>query len=195
MKIKKDCSAIILAAGNSSRMGKPKFMLDMPNGGPFLENIARQYAEFGCPQIIAVLNNEGIDLIKKHPQNLPPQTQLVLNPFPDLGRFHSIKTGIKSINHNFTFIHNVDNPFAKKEVLEHLHDAKSEADVIKPVKDGKGGHPVLISRQVMDLILQETKNDLNFKEFLKRFSTKKVEVHDSAILQNINTYGEYLELY
>lgn len=189
----KDCSVIILAAGKSSRMGKPKFLLNMPDGGSFLENITRQYAEFGCSNIVVVLNNEGIALIKKHAQNLPSQTQTALNPHPEFGRYYSIKTGLKLVNNNNTFIHNVDNPYANKKVLEQIYDAKSEAEVIKPVNNGKGGHPVLISGKVRDYILQEKNHDINFKEFLKRFPAKKVEVKNDTVLLNINTYDEFVE--
>jgi len=193
--MKKDCSALILAAGISSRMKQPKLLLTTPEGTTFLENIARQYDEFGCQRIIIVLNVEGVNLINKHQIKLPSQTQIILNLHPEFGRFYSIKTGIIQIESSYTFIHNVDNPFAKLEVLEQLYISKKEADVIKPVYNGIGGHPVLISQKVCDSILVEDENTLNLKAILSRFITLKIEVHDATILQNINTYNEYLELY
>ncbi|MBC8321647.1 MAG: NTP transferase domain-containing protein [Bacteroidetes bacterium] len=176
-------------------MKRPKFLLSTTDGNSFIEKIIHQYADFGCSNIIVMLNSEGIALIKKHTQNLPIQTQIVLNPYPDLGRFFSIKTGLKFVHNYYTFIHNVDNPFANKKVLEQLYSAKTEAKVIKPVYNNNGGHPVLISPTVCDYILNEKKHDVNFKEILNRFSTKKVEVKDETILLNINTYDEYLEFY
>ena len=192
---RKDCAVIILAAGNSSRMGRPKFTLTLPNGTTFLENIIEQYSDFGCREIVVVLNHEGAELIKERSINIPSQIQMVLNPHPELGRFYSIKTGIKQVKSSYTFIHNVDNPYAKKEVLDKMYDAKKEAAVIKPINNNKGGHPVLISKQVMDYILQEKNHNINFKYVLKMFSGKKVEVQDGSILLNINTYDEYLEFY
>lgn len=177
------------------RMGNPKFLLELPNGTSFLENITRQYDEFGCSNIVVVLNSDGMEQIKKQPQNLPSQTQIALNHHPEFGRYYSIQTGLNFVNDNYTFIHNVDNPFAKQRVLEQIYNVKSEADVIKPVKENKGGHPVLISKQVIDQIVNEKNPDVNFQEFLKGFLTKRVEVKDDSILLNINSQNEYMELY
>ncbi|MFK5856244.1 MAG: NTP transferase domain-containing protein [Bacteroidota bacterium] len=186
-------SVIILAAGNSSRMGKPKFLLVMPDGDSFLENITKQYSEFGCEDIIVVLNKFGVKLLENHPQNLPPKIKIVLNSNFSLGRFSSIKAGVKQVASNCVFIHNVDNPVMKIEVLNQLYDAKTHADVIKPVINNRGGHPILISKRVCDDILIEKENELNFKDFLNSYSTKEVEVSSKSILLNINTNEELAE--
>ncbi len=56
----KKYSAIILSAGKSSRMGVPKFSLMFDDKSTFLEKIINAYADFGCEEIIVVLNNEGV---------------------------------------------------------------------------------------------------------------------------------------
>ena len=63
-------SAIILSAGKSERFGQPKFMLPLPNGKIFLENIIDSYLDFNCEQVIVVLNQLGIEKIeeKKYPR-------------------------------------------------------------------------------------------------------------------------------
>ena len=193
--IKKNCSAIILAAGNSSRMGSPKFLLKMPDGTSFLESLTHQYAGFGCSEIVVVMSNEGFALLKDKPQNLPSQTQITINTHVEFGRFYSIKTGMKQLSTESVFIHNIDNPYANKNVLEQIYKAKSESEVIKPIMNGKGGHPVLLSKRVCELILNEKNNDQNFKVFLNSFRTKKVKVEDETVLLNMNTYDEYLEFY
>jgi len=192
---KKDCSVVILAAGDSSRMGRPKFLLKMPDGELFLESLTHQYAEFGCSSIIIVLNKEGVQSIQNHQLKLPPQTQIILNHHPEIGRFNSIKCGLERVSQHWFFIHNIDNPFAKRDVLEQLFQAKSDADVVKPVINGKGGHPVLLSGKVRDSILNEHKNDYNLKIFLTAFNCREVTVKDETILINLNTYEEYLEFY
>ena len=192
---KKDCSALILAAGNSSRMGTPKFLLKMPDGTSFLESLAHQYADFGCAEIVVVLSQKGLQLIKDKPQNLPSQIQIVINTHIEFGRFYSIKTGLKQLNTESVFIHNIDNPYANKNVLEQIYKAKLEGEFIKPILNGKGGHPVLISKSVCNYLLNEKNNDQNFKLFLDSFPTKKVKVKDDTVLLNINTYDEYLEFY
>lgn len=192
---KKDCSVVILAAGKSSRMGKPKFTLMLDNDNTFLEQIIKQYWEFGCTNIIVVLNSEGAEIIKKNPKNTLTKTQFVLNSHPEYGRYYSIKTGLIIAKNNYVFIHNVDNPNANKEVLQKLYKNRGTAEVIKPVTGGKGGHPVLISKQVIDFILQQKENNINFKDILKLFTSREVVMADESILININTNDEYVEFH
>lgn len=176
-------------------MGKAKFLLELPNGVSFLENITRQYDEFGIQNIVVVLNSDGIEQVKIQPQELPSQTQIVFNDHPEFGRFYSIKTGLQFVNHSYAFIHNIDNPFAEQKVLDEIYNVKSEALVIKPVIGNKGGHPVLISKTVIDQIVSKKDHNINFKEFLVGFPTKRIEVKNDSILLNINSHNEYLEFY
>ncbi len=176
-------------------MGSPKFLLKMPDSTSFLESLVHQYADFGCAKIVVVLSKEGAQLIKDEPQNLPSQTIITINTHIELGRFYSIKTGLKQLNTESVFIHNIDNPYANNTVLEQIYKAKLEGEVIKPVINGKGGHPVLISKSVCNYLLNEKNNDQNFKVTLNSFHTKNVKVEDKTVLLNINTYDEYLEFY
>jgi len=187
--MKTNISVIIVAAGNSSRIGKPKFLLKTSSGETFIETITRQYAEFGCTNIIVVVNKYGNKLLTN--LKFPSSTKIAINHIHNSGRFSSIKTGVQQINTNYTFIHNIDNPSAKAKVLDSLYAEKQQADVIKPVLNNKGGHPILISKKVCENIMQEKTNDKNFKYFLNNYSTKKVEVNDDSILLNINTLEEY----
>ena len=182
-------SVIILAAGNSSRLGKPKFLLKTSSGETFIETITRQYAEFGCANIIVVVNKSGNKLLTN--LKFPSNTKIAINHDHNSGRFSSIKTGVEQINTNHTFIHNIDNPSAKAKILESLYNEKYQADVIKPVINNKGGHPILISKKVCEDIILEKTNDKNLKYFLKNYSTEEVEVNDDAILFNINTLEDY----
>ena len=187
--MKTNISVIILAAGNSSRLGKPKFLLKMPNGETFIESITRQYAEFGCANIIVVVNKSGNKLLTN--LKFPSNTKIAINHNHNSGRFSSIKIGAEQFNANFAFIHNIDNPSAKAKILKSLYNVKQQADVIKPIINNKGGHPILISKKVCKDIIREKTNDKNLKYFLKNYSIKKVEVNDNSILLNINTLEDY----
>lgn len=167
----------------------------MPDGASFLESLARQYAAFGATKIIVVLNKDGFSQIKYSPLELPTQTEFVINHQPEAGRFSSVKCGLEKAGNNWVFIHNIDNPYANRSVLQQLYRAKSEADVIKPMLNGKGGHPVLISNTVWESILNEKNNDCNLKTFLAGFEGRNVNVNDYSVLLNLNTHAEYLDFY
>ncbi|NQU35489.1 MAG: NTP transferase domain-containing protein [Bacteroidetes bacterium] len=189
--MKEDTSVIILAAGTSSRMGNHKYLLKIGDGTTFLESIAKQYDSFGCSSIIIVLNKDGYNEFNKLEIMLPPKSHIVVNNNPELGRFYSIKTGAKIVSSDYTFIHNVDNPYAKKNLLNQLYRYRISYDVIKPIIFGKGGHPILISRAVINKLKKEKRSELKLNEFISIFSTKEIDVNDKTILLNINTPSDF----
>jgi len=192
---KKDCSAIILAAGNSGRMGQIKFALTMPDGKTFLENIVNQFTKFDCREIIVVVNKEGKKLLEGNKTGFEKNVKIVLNQHPEYGRFYSLKKGMEAIEESgLVFIHNADNPFVEIEVLQKLFDNKQEAEIIKPVFDKKGGHPVLLSQMIRNEIIKQNSNDFRLDYFLRNFSQKNVNVDSDKILVNINTLSDYRKL-
>ena len=66
-----DFSVIILAAGNSTRMGVPKFSLRFNSKHTFIEHIAQEYYDLGCKEIIIVINESGDSFIKENTLDLP----------------------------------------------------------------------------------------------------------------------------
>ena len=193
--MKKDCSVIILAAGYSSRMGCAKFALRLPDGTSFLENIIKQYSDFGCSQVIVVVNNEGKLFLDKNPIQGTKTIDFVVNYHPEYERFYSVKTGLVAVNNdNSVFLHNADNPFANLETLESLYKNRNIADFVKPIFNQKGGHPILISNRIIrDIVLSENHN-VNLNEFLKKYSRKEIQTEDEKIILNVNTMDDYEKL-
>ncbi len=187
-----ECSAIILAAGRSGRMGKPKFALKFNRGKIFLEEIVAQFSNFGCKEIIVVLNEEGKKLFDKLNLRLSGVAKIVINHHPEYERFYSLKTGLISlVNSNNVFIHNIDNPFVDEDVLKLLLNAINDTDYCTPTFNSRGGHPVLLSKNVVKEILTEDDIEINLRDFLKRYNGKRVEAQSDKILVNINTPEEY----
>lgn len=188
-------TVVILAAGSSLRMGNHKFALELRPGLSFLEHICLQYNEFGCEQIIIVLSPDGLDYLNRIELNLPVGTQIVVNPVADIGRFSSVKAGLMHAKKgNLVFIHNVDNPFADKQILIKLFENHKTGAYTCPVFSGKGGHPVLLSSQVVNAILAEESNSLVLKDFLKGFERISVQVREPKVLVNINTVKDFKQL-
>jgi molybdenum cofactor cytidylyltransferase len=182
--------AIILAAGKSSRMGIPKWKLCIPTGETFLEYLGSVYHEAGIKSVM-VVNKRDYALLRK--SEIPPFIDVVINPNPGLGRISSIQKGIEAAGENrFFFVHNIDNPFICTEMIQTmLRNQENNVDVAIPVFEGKGGHPVLITKKVADALLQCRPPLPVFRDFLNRFSIHKVEYNDPRILLNINTSSDY----
>jgi molybdenum cofactor cytidylyltransferase len=190
MKESESYYALILAAGMSERMGVPKMMLPFDENRTFLDVITESYLDFGCSEVIVVVNETNSSLVEEYKRK--GRIKIVINKHPDWQRFYSIQLGLKSMdNPGAVFIHNVDNPFVNSEVLNELTKALNEPGIVVPVYKDRGGHPVLISKMVVGEILKCSDYSVNFKTFLKRFKRVNVLSGNKNILVNINTLEEY----
>lgn len=187
-------SALILAAGRSGRMGKPKHSLLFDGHSTFLDEIVKQYRHFGCKQIVVVINNESESYFPGHRSENLMDVVFVVNAHPEWERFYSIQLGLKAFESSTpVFVHNVDNPFVSRDVLASLIANKGLSDYLVPVCQGKGGHPVLLNPKVIKAIIMGKRPDRNFKTFLSQFARHSVPVDDRRILVNINTRRDYLD--
>jgi len=187
-------SCILLSAGSSDRMGKHKALLNYDEDSTFVQRISDTYSLAGIEQIIVVVNADLFDLLIERHLNLHHCVKVVINKIPDLGRFHTLQTGVLYTEPgNYCFFQNIDNPFTSVEVLKSLIQYREDADVIIPTFQNKSGHPVLFSSLVAQEILLEKTPDLRIDEFLKKFKVIKVEVPNSNILININSQEEFLK--
>jgi len=188
----KKYSAIILSAGKSSRMGVPKFSLRFNETSTFLENIINEYSNFGCYEIVVVLNPDNASFLKQLDLNLPSNTKIVINEHPEWERFYSLKLGAKGLKiPTNTFVSNIDNPFVNRDVLNRLASTGEGFNYVNPTYNGKGGHPFLISEKIIVDLIKEEQDQIHLKEFLGRYDKTSVEVTDEKILANINLEEEY----
>ena len=191
-KIQKEFSAIILAAGKSSRMGIPKLSLKYDENNIFIEHIINEYISFGCKEIAIVVNEMGNNFLIGNKIQLSGKVKIIINEHPDWHRFYSLKIGVKSLSEiGNIFIHNADNPFVNCKVLNKLAENIHAADYISPEFSGKGGHPILLSEKIINDVRTTQEDQLHFKEFLNQYPKNKVRVDDEKVLVNINTIDEY----
>lgn len=186
----KDFSAVIMAAGHSQRMGRPKLSLAFPNDRSFLGSCVDAFNDFGCAQVVVVTNKTGMHWIQGR---IWPDTMLpVLNESPREGRFFSLQLGLMALTKECpVFIHNVDNPFVTADLLEKLAVCVSQTDYIRPVYEGKHGHPVLITAKVVSDIIAEKAAGEHVRHYLERYDQTLVNVNDPNVLANINTPADY----
>lgn len=183
-------TALILAAGASGRMGKPKAFLPYDDDRTFLDKILSVFFSFGCSEIWVVLNDKGMERAAK--ENFYKNVHLVLNEHPEKERFYSLQTGLKSIPGNTSvFLHNGDNPFINPEVLNALWRAHGEHSVAVPEFEDKGGHPILLAPEIIRDIVREKNDKLHLNEFLSKYEQRRIPVNNPGILININTAEDY----
>lgn len=190
--INKKYSAIILSAGKSTRMGVPKFSLKFNSTITFLENLINEYESYGCERIVVVLNPEGALILDQMKLKFSSAVKIVINHHPEWERYYSLKRAAKALNAvSPVFVSNIDNPFVNHHLLNTLLKNSNLADYIKPIYNGRGGHPFLLSDKVIGDLISELQDQIHLKEFLGRYTKNSVEVDDEKILMNINTEDEY----
>ena len=194
----KKIPVIILAAGDSKRMGEIKGLLDY-KGKPFLAYQIECLLAIGLWKIVVVLGNDH----RIYEEKIPEIDDLVIsiNPNPEKGQFSSIQCGLKKISkvsQSGAFILPIDVPCPEKAVWEMLVKGliSADANVSIPEYKGRKGHPVLLSEEFKKYLLTcETDSRLDF-EIKKQQDLQKakiISVKDIKITYNLNTPEEWEE--
>lgn len=182
-------AAVILAAGASSRMGRPKPLLDF-DGETFLDRLIRLFAGV-CQPVIVVL---GYGAAKARAGTTrAPDVEFVVNPAPERGMLSSLQCGLAQIPPytGMVLFTPVDVPGISRTTIERL--AATETPVAIPTFGGRGGHPVAISRQTVAELLALPVS-AKASDVIHRHRAHLVEVDDPGILYDVDTPQDYESL-
>lgn len=183
--------AIILAAGESRRMGEPKAIVRFGEK-TFLENILDNLTAAGIPQQLIVLGCDRKRIVRV--LRLSPQ-QYVENRRYRSGQFSSFQTAIRSLpaEAGGAMLCLVDQPQIRVETLKRLQLAfrATPENIIIPVFAGKRGHPTIFPQWLFADIL-EAPPQTTAREIIhaREQHVREVAVPDESILWNINTPGD-----
>ena len=183
-------NAIILSAGRSSRMGRHKALLKI-NGQTFLENLAQTFAPLCNNIYIIVSKNLASELNYLNLQL--PKSHIVINPWPENGRMSSVLVGLEKNGLNPAFLHNVDIPLISKTTLMALLKNYNDHKTLIPKYRGKPGHPILLGRSIVGFLLNQNHKN-NLRNLIYSRDYEFITVNDPAILLNINTNDDYINL-
>lgn len=147
-------AAVILSAGASSRMGRPKALLPYREG-TFLEHLIQvtRHPQIGVTRVVLGAGAETIQSVAK----LDPSV-VVLNPHWELGQLSSIWAGVHSlegINTDGIILCPVDHPLVSARLVSELVDRfyEEKKQIVLPTYKGKRGHPVIFSSQLFGELL------------------------------------------
>ncbi len=147
--------AVILAAGESRRMGEPKPLLKI-GGKSIIERLVDSFKV--VDNVVVVLGHEPERLI-------PVLRKLGVDWTVNLnyreGMASSFKEGVKKLKKfDAIFLALCDQPFIDRDFLMNAINAwKDGAKIVSPVYKGKKGHPVLLDRSLFDEILTLKKDE------------------------------------
>ncbi len=175
---------IILAAGLSSRISLYKPLLEL-SGKTIIEHCLNAMYDI-CSKIIVVVgyNHEKLSpVLDKY-----SKVEQVLNSNFKAGMYSSIITGYKHTTGSKVFMTPCDYPFITRDVYESL--LKVEEGIVIPAFNGQKGHPLLMDRSYVRLLLSAKKLD-NLRKFIFSHNFSTVEAECPGVLLDIDTYEDY----
>lgn len=183
-------SAILLAAGRSSRMGATKALL--PWRGTTL--IEYQLAQLAAPdEVTEIVVVTGYDADEIEPLVArAPKARAVRNDAWESGKVSSILAGLRALSPacDTILLLAVDQP-RPVALLRALLDehARARPPITLPVFDGRRGHPLVFDRALLPELLAIDEATLGVRALVARHTAgvREVRSDDPAVLLDINT--------
>jgi molybdenum cofactor cytidylyltransferase len=186
-------SGILLAAGESRRMGSPKALLHF-QGQSFIERICTAFLTAGVDEFIVVLGARADDLRQALPSH--PALRTVMNTRYFQGQLSSLMTGIGALSpeSEAAVVNLVDHPLVTAETIQALIASfrATPVPIIIASYQGRRGHPVLFSSRVYGEILAAPL-DQGAKVVVRKDPSRVCELplDDPGILADIDTPEDY----
>jgi len=188
---KPQIAGILLAAGNSSRMGEPKALLDY-KGSTFIDTILNHLQQSGCDPVMSILGNAGDMICKCTNVN---QYECHSNPSPDKGMLSSLKVAIEKLPQSCDgfILALVDHPAVKESTYsEMIQTARQNPDrIIIPKFFGSNGHPVFFGRRFFNDLMKTPEDEgARLVVHQQMHNVHYLDVEDEGILYDIDTPEE-----
>lgn len=188
-------AAIILAAGQSRRMGAFKPLLPFGKKTVIEANVD-YLRKAGIERIVAVLGHRSDDVREQLSES---SVRFTINLDPTSEMSASIAAGIRELPTSIkaTLIALVDHPAIPARVVSTLvAEWQSGARLVVPTWNGRGGHPVLVDLGFRDQLMSLDPNQgLKALFDTHRGEVRRVDVDSPYIARDMDTWDDYRALY
>lgn len=185
-------SAVILAAGASSRMGEQKLNLEI--GGKNLATMVLENVEASTANEIILVTKPDHVLIDdlEHPGIIS-----VINEKWQTGQSSSMKAGLEAVNPETKAVIFLmaDQPMVTPEIINRLIMTYYETDkpIVAPRYNGKRGAPVLFNKSLFD-DLRMIEGDKGGRDLLDKYPVEYVEIESPIAGVDVDTPEDYERL-
>lgn len=197
-------AALILAAGQSRRMGQPKMLLPW---GPttVLGQVMATMQAAGAEHLVVVTGSgrEGVETLVEQFARQGGDVSTVYNErFASGEMLSSVQVGLRHLAERepsvqATLIAPGDQPQVRERSVRRVVQAYRQqgASLVVPSFQHRRGHPWLAARPHWQEILH-LKPPASLRDFLNRHADEicYVEVDDAGVLQDLDTPADYLKL-
>ena len=189
-------SAIVLAAGESKRMGRNKLLLDIGRQ-TLIERVTEAVSNSQVDRVIVVT---GFDRDSVRKKLVEKNVRVVYNRRYQEGMATSIREGLKHIDPE---AHSVlialgDQPLIGSRMIDQLIDAhrKASKGIACPTFRGRRGHPVIFDLEKYGKGLSELRGDIGGRKLLEAHTDDLLEVAVDCpgAIRDIDVWKDYEEL-
>lgn len=192
-EVRRRVGAVILAAGQSRRMGRPKLLLPW-DGSTIIRRVCELVTDCGLYETVVVAG-EQVEAIRRQVAGLP--LRVIYNPrFAEGEILSSLQVGLEAIwqTSDACLVVLGDQPAIEKDVVLTLLAAYSQEQgrIIAPTYDNRRGHPLLFDRALWQAILDLPPGKAP-RDLLSTHTDEivPVAVNTDSVLRDIDTPDDY----
>lgn len=190
--------AIVLAAGTSSRMGRPKALLPIgASGDTFLTRILHTLRDGGIQQAVVVIGGDA-EAVRA---TLPPEDDflsIVENPNYEQGQLSSLLVGLSAAEDEdveAVMVTLVDLPLISTATVRAVIEAyrkSASAPLVRPRRGHRYGHPAIFHRRLFEE-LRSADPSMGAKPVVHAHAAEEVnvDVADDGAFTDIDTPEDY----
>jgi len=193
-------SAIVLAAGASSRMGQAKAALPLgQTGETVVARVIRTLIDGGVPNVVVVAGAH-IDAVRHAMPAHEPRARVIEHAGWQQGQLSSLLAGLRAIDDPLleaAVVTLVDVPMVSPLTVAAVIGEwrRSRAPIVRPANGDRHGHPVIFDRSVF-ADLRSANPNIGAKAVFAIHQDRivNVEVNDPGAFDDIDTPGDYERL-
>jgi molybdenum cofactor cytidylyltransferase len=184
-----DVTAVVPAAGRSSRFGAMKLLADV-EGRPLIERTIAALLDAGVARVVVVSRDRtafsGVALLDDR------RVATIVNADPERGMFSSIQAGLAAAPGRVVLVLPADMPFVSAATVAAIAGrASASGATVVPVHAGRRGHPIAIPRALCDALLALPPTT-TLKDGLASLTigTEVLDVDDPGVLRDVDVPGD-----
>jgi molybdenum cofactor cytidylyltransferase len=187
--------AVVLAAGQSARMGRPKALLPI-GGRTLVERMVTTLRAGGVNPVVVVTAEETAAEVAKA---IRDDARVVVNHQAGRGQLSSLQAGLRALPDAVpgALFTPVDLPLLQTATVTALVGAWRAADaaLVRPLRSGRHGHPVVVGRPAIRALLAADVAS-TARAVLEAFAgeTLDIAVEDDGAFRDVDTMEQYLEV-
>jgi molybdenum cofactor cytidylyltransferase len=185
-------AGLVLAAGGSVRMGRPKALLDA-GGRTLLAAVVGPHLDAGLDPVVVVLGPEADRIGREAGLPSDPRVRVVVNPDWAEGMASSLRAGVAACAASpagAVLVALGDQPGVTPERVRTIVGGwRPGVPLVVPVHEGRAGHPVLFDRSLWPELMA-LRGAVGGREVVRRHWPRAVQVA-APPLPDLDTPADY----